>query len=75
MYKSEFKSNGHNRKNDREQIEMIREQTNNEEIVKKVNEIRVEGNWRKVVDRRRSGWKLYGEDTKICEVDRNKVEV
>lgn len=34
---------------------------NNEEIVKSVSEIRVEGNWREVVDRRKSGWKLCGE--------------
>lgn len=48
---------------------------NNREIIKKLSEIRVEGNWREVVEQRRSGWKLYGKDTRIYGVDRNKVEV
>lgn len=53
--------------------EMFRIRKNNDEMVKKMSEIRVEGNRREGIGQSRSGWRLLGKIRGPCEVDKDMI--
>lgn len=52
---------------------MFRIRRNNDEIVKKMSEIRVQENRKEGIGQSKSGWRLLGKTRRPCEVDEDMI--